>query len=226
MDLVLRRTDRELSAHLESLTVGAFSYGWPLLRSALSVVLSREDWRRLMDRIFANVKRPDLLEAAVVAFVVASRAKLFVCQSTSEAVDFFQHPQPSVAVDEMFRVMDKVSTFGPPERWSRERVVAVGNTTGAHGAGSRGSKRSPGDVDGTMAALTLLRTARREFEPLAAGSYPRYDGYPQFVVNYQAKMREMVLKQEKEKELKRQLVRMRGGRGGGSEKHIETAEFE
>ncbi|CAM9730208.1 unnamed protein product, partial [Ascophyllum nodosum] len=185
MELALRRVDRELSAHLKSLSMGALCYGWPLLQSAFSEVLARDEWLRLMDRVFSSVDRPELLEAAAVAFVVASRVWLLACRSTAEAQAFFRRPQPSVDIGEMLRVMEKVCRFGSPERWSRGRV----------------------DVDGTMAALAVLRLAPRKFEPLAAGVYPHFDGYPQFVVNYQADLREMVAKQEKDKERKRRLVR-------------------
>ena len=208
MELALRRVDRELSAHLKSLSMGALCYGWPLLQSAFSEVLARDEWLRLMDRVFSSVDRPELLEAAAVAFVVASRAWLLACRSTAEAQAFFRRPQPSVDVSEMLRVMEKVCRFGSPERWSRGRVVAAIGTAAGSDAEERHSKEIIEDVDGTMAALAVLRLAPRKFEPLAAGVYPHFDGYPQFVVNYQADLREMVAKQEKDKERKRRLVRM------------------
>lgn len=85
MELALRRIDRELASHLDQLSVGALVYGWRLLRSAFSEVLVREDWLRLLDRVFANTDRPELLEAAAVAFVVATRDKLLRCGSTRQA---------------------------------------------------------------------------------------------------------------------------------------------
>lgn len=201
MELALRRIDPQLSAHFEKISVGALIYGWPLLRTAFSHVLTRADWLRLLDRLLANPGQLELLEAAAVGFVVASRASLRNCRSAREAESFF-HQLPGdrsggstngakgVDVDEMFRVMDRVARFGPPENWTwRDR---------------RG--RREGDL--TVEALGLLRSTSREFQPLPRGAYPAFDGYPQYVINYQSKLRERVALQEQDAERKHQLVRM------------------
>ena len=62
-------------------------------------------------------------------------------------------------------------------------------------------------MDGTMAALAMLGSAPCGFKPLPVGAYPDFDGFPQFVVNYQAELRERVVKQEREMETKRRMVR-------------------
>ena len=185
MELCLARADRELAAHLASLEVGALSYGWPLLRTAFSEVLDREDWLRLIDRILSNAERPELLEAAAVGFAVASRAQLLALGSMREAEVFFRRRQASSVFDleRMFRVMDRVSRFGPPEEWRGQGHVLDG-------------RRGREDTGETTAALAVLRSAPREFKPLPRlGAYPSYDGYPRFVVNYQAEMRQRVVQQ-------------------------------
>lgn len=185
MELCLARADRVLAAHLASLEVGALSYGWPLLRTAFSEVLDREDWLRLIDRILSNAERPELLEAAAVGFAVASRAQLLALGSMREAEVFFRRRQASSVFDleRMFRVMDRVSRFGPPEEWRGQGHVL-------------GGRRGREDTGETMAALAVLRSAPREFKPLPRlGAYPSYDGYPRFVVNYQAEMRQRVVQQ-------------------------------
>lgn len=198
IELSLGRADRELAAHLKSLKVGALSYGWPLLRSAFSEVLDREGFLRLIDRILAHPERPDLLEAAVVGFTVASRAQLLAVESVEEVEVLFRQRQASSVFDieRMFRVMQKVSRFGSPEEW---RGTSVGGITGVDGGA--------GEVDGTMAVLAMLRSAPREFKPLPRlGPYPFYDGYPQVVINYQAQMRQRVVMQERDMGNKCRLV--------------------
>lgn len=211
MELALRRVDPHLSAHLENISVGALTYGWPLLRTAFSHVFARADWLRLLDRLLANPGRPELLEAAAVGFVVASRGSLLSCRSTGEAEAFFRRLPgdgsrgPGRAkggdVDEMFRVMDRVARFGPLETWAWR------------GGDSRGGNSRRGDRDGrerdrTVEALTLLRSAPREFQPLPRGAYPAFDGYPRFVIDYQSELRERVALQERDADRKRQLVRV------------------
>lgn len=189
MELSLRRADRELAAHLKSVKVGALFYGWPLLRSAFSEVLDREGFLRLIDRILANAERPGLLEAAAVGFAVASRVQLLALESTEKAKAFFRQRQASSIfdIDRMFRVMENVSRFDFTEE---KRGKGDGGITGVDGGG--------GKMDGTIAALTLLRSAPRKFKPLPRfGAYPYYDGFPQCVVNYQAQMRRRVVMQER-----------------------------
>eukprot|EP00903_Cladosiphon_okamuranus_P006928 g6743.t1 len=184
MELCLARVDRELAARLASLGVGALSYGWPLLRTAFSEVLDREDWLRLIDRVLANAARPELLEAAAVGFAVASRAQLLALGSTREVEAYFRRRQASSVFDleRMFLVMEKVSRFGPPEEW-RGR---------GHVVGGRGGE----DMGETMAALAMMRSAPREFMPLPRhGAYPFYEGYPRFVMNYQARIRQHIVQQ-------------------------------
>lgn len=191
-ELALQRADRELAAHLKSLSVGALSYGWPLLRSAFSEVLAREEWLCLIDRILANAHQPEFLEAAVVGFVVSFRKQLLVLESTKEAEAFFRRRQSPSTSDlrRMFRVMERVSKFVQnPER--------LGGQTDGGSA----------DVGEVMAALALLRITPKEFKPLPrVGAYPFFDGYPQFVINYQAKMRQRVATQERDMRLKWRLV--------------------
>lgn len=178
MELSLARVDRELADHLASLKVGALSYGWPLLRTAFSEVLDREDWLRLIDRILTNAERPQLLEAAAVGFAVASRAQLLALESTQETEAFFRRRQAAAdfVMERMFRVMEMVSDFGPPEDW-------IGH-----------AKETLEDQEETMAALAFLRSPPRKFKPLPkVGPYPPYDGYPRFAVNYQAEMRRRVV---------------------------------
>lgn len=227
MELALRRADRELAAHLKKLSVGALSYGWPLLRSAFSEVLATPDWLRLIDRVLANSGRPEMLEAAAVAFAVASRSRLLACRSTSEAEAIFRRRCESIDLEKLFQSMERVSKFGMRGGWSREVVGGLnpgcshrGRSAEEKRRGARaGGKRLGGGGEGrggqwggggAVAALALLRPAPRQFQALPIGAYPYFDGYPQYAVNYQMELRERVIKQEEEAECKNQLVSATG----------------
>lgn len=101
---------------------------------------------------------------------------------------FFRRRQ-EVDLDGMFRVMDRVAMFGVPEEW-------------AENAGRNGADE---EVQ-TATALALLRSTPKKFQALPRGEYPAFDGYPQFVIDYQAQLRERVARHERDEECKRQLV--------------------
>lgn len=189
MEFALRRVDGELAGHLHGLGVGALWYGWPLLRSAFSEVLARDDWLRLFDRIFANTARLDFLEAAAVAFAVISRVSLLGCRSTDEAKTFFRRRQV-VDIDEIFSVMDRVVDLEAQGDWDANTGDAC-NT----------------DADGAAVARALSNATPRKFQPLPRGAYPTFDGYPEFAVDYQEELRQRIVRQERDVDHRRQLVR-------------------
>ncbi|CAN0275311.1 unnamed protein product [Discosporangium mesarthrocarpum] len=180
----LQHHDRRVSAHLQGLGVGALTYGWPLLRTAFTEVLCRTDWLRFVDHLFAEADDPSLFEAAVVGFVIVSRATLLSICSREETESFFRQQQP-VEVGEMLRVARVVR--GGRSRASAEEGGVVG--------------RQSSIVDTMLDFPPLAR-----FRPLPRGGYPAFDGYPQCIVNYQAKQRERVAQAEYQVEQKRQLV--------------------
>lgn len=188
MEMALRRADPVLAAHLRGLSVGALSFGWPLLRSAFSEVLSREDWLRLLDHVFASTARPDMLEVAAVAFAVALRPRLLGCRSAQAAEALFRRRQ-AIDLDEMLALMERVA-----------RLTAPGTRQG--GAGDTGYPEG----GGRAAAMAFLKAAPTEFVALPRGRYPAFDGYPRVEVNYQAELRERVARQERELERRQQLV--------------------
>ncbi|CAM9630859.1 unnamed protein product [Choristocarpus tenellus] len=177
MESSLQHHDPRISNHLRGLGVGALSFGWPMLRSAFTEVLSRSDWLRLCDHLFANANDPTLLEAAGVAFVVVLRGPLLTISSHKE-MEFFFRTQQAVDIAEMLRVTHLIT------REMREE-------------GGRGR-----DAKDMLFGLSPVR----RYNPLPQGSYPPFNGFRDFILDYQAQQREKIATEEREMRRKRLVV--------------------
>lgn len=68
--------DAPLALHLEACGVDPVRYAWPLLRSACSEVLTRNEWEILWDHLITNSHDPSLLLYAIVAYLRYFRGPL------------------------------------------------------------------------------------------------------------------------------------------------------
>jgi WD40 repeat protein len=73
---LLAHWDPQLAAHLEACGADPVRYAWPMLRSAFSEVLTRDEWETLWDHLFAHAHDPSLLLYACVAYLRYFRGPL------------------------------------------------------------------------------------------------------------------------------------------------------
>jgi hypothetical protein len=69
IELLVEHHDPRLLEYLMHKGVTSQFYGWSLLRTLFTEVLSREHWLQLLDHLFTNANDPCLLPLAVVAFL-------------------------------------------------------------------------------------------------------------------------------------------------------------
>ncbi|XP_036395511.1 TBC1 domain family member 31 [Megalops cyprinoides] len=104
---VLAHHDKELLQHLINCGITSQLYVWPLLETLFSEVLTREEWLKLFDNVFAN--HPSFLLLAVVAYLTCCRAPLLLCNQKEDFEYFFHHRNHldmSGVVRETYRLMD------------------------------------------------------------------------------------------------------------------------
>uniref|UniRef100_H3AHW1 TBC1 domain family member 31 n=1 Tax=Latimeria chalumnae TaxID=7897 RepID=H3AHW1_LATCH len=120
---VLAHHDKELLQHFVNYNVTSQLYGWPLLETIFSEVLTREEWLKLFDNVFSN--HPSFLLMAVVAYAICSRAPLLHCNQKDDFKYFFHHRNNldvSVLIKEAYHLMDSTPAEIHPERMLEEFV--------------------------------------------------------------------------------------------------------
>ncbi|KAG5185634.1 hypothetical protein JKP88DRAFT_162613 [Tribonema minus] len=175
IEAALRRHDARLAAHLRKCGADTVVYGWSLLRSIFSEVLAGDAWLRLWDHIFAAAHDPQLLNTAVVAFAIANRDSLLAARSRAD-VEAFYHSQQVPGSSRLLHVMNKADASSQPQRHSDAATAAAVSDAAA-------AQRS--------VALLLQRSPQSAF-PLPKGGYPAFEGYPQFVLDWQLEERRRV----------------------------------
>ncbi|KAI1894211.1 hypothetical protein AGOR_G00113490 [Albula goreensis] len=104
---VLAHHDKELLQHLINCGVTSQLYVWPLLETLFSEVLTREEWLKLFDNVFAN--HPAFLLMAVVSYITCCRAPLLLCSQKEDFEYFFHqrnHLDVTAVIREAYRLMD------------------------------------------------------------------------------------------------------------------------
>ncbi|KAH9138901.1 hypothetical protein AeRB84_016791 [Aphanomyces euteiches] len=94
LDQTLQERDPQLHAHFSSHQISPEDYGWSLVSTAFSEVLTRDDWLCLWDNLFAFWDKPSLLWAAVLAFLHQVRSTLLHASSSTAIQATFRQQQP------------------------------------------------------------------------------------------------------------------------------------
>eukprot|EP01138_Halocafeteria_seosinensis_P011937 gb/GECG01012200.1/.p1 GENE.gb/GECG01012200.1/~~gb/GECG01012200.1/.p1 ORF type:complete len:1480 (+),score=223.93 gb/GECG01012200.1/:1-4440(+) len=76
VDVLLEHHDANLAVHLGKLGLSSIDYAWPLLRSAFSEVLNRQEWATLWDHLIAYSADSSLILLCVVAYLMYNRHSL------------------------------------------------------------------------------------------------------------------------------------------------------
>ena len=65
-----------LAQQLRDMSFHPQAYGWPLLTSFFTEVLSKDDWLRLIDNLLLKSNEPELLLYFLGAYLICSKAQL------------------------------------------------------------------------------------------------------------------------------------------------------
>jgi hypothetical protein len=86
LHLVLRHYDLPLAQHLEACGADSVRYAWPLLRSVMSEVLTRDEWETLWDTLLTRASDPTLLVFAVVSYLRYFRGPLLAIKAPAPRI--------------------------------------------------------------------------------------------------------------------------------------------
>lgn len=107
LDHALERRDPQLYSHFAQLQVSAEVYGWSLLKTLFTEVLSEAEWLALWDHLFTASDTPELLYVAVLAYLSYFRTALLAATDRS-AIDQFFHQQNALQVQAFLQVVANV----------------------------------------------------------------------------------------------------------------------
>lgn len=170
LDKELQTRDPQLHSHFQEHQITAEVYGWSLLKTIFTEVLSEDEWMTLWDHLFTSPDTPQLLYIAVLAYVAYFRTALLGA-SDRASIDQFFHQQNAVKIQSFLQLMTNLS---------RSVDVKVFASAGADVDLAGDTKKS---------SDTGSRPAVSSYWPLTRGQYPAFASYPKFVVDFQISVR-------------------------------------
>ena len=79
---MLKHHDPVLLAHFVDLGVSSQSFCWPMMKTAFTEVLSKEDWYKTWDHFISN--SPGFMYSWIVAYIKSHRVSLLACKKKKD----------------------------------------------------------------------------------------------------------------------------------------------
>lgn len=122
MENILLQADPALLNIFCERKITSSEYAWPLLKTAMSEVLSGPEWLILWDHLI-SFKRPLLLLMCVIAYSICSREIIISSLHTPENVKRYFSSQGHISVKELLKVAQQLDISIPlrvhPSRYLR-----------------------------------------------------------------------------------------------------------
>ena len=206
-DALLEHHDDRLHSHLYAQEVPPGLLCWTLLSTLFSEILSSNCWLTIMDYIFAHPSEMELMFLLPIAIMKEVRISLLAATEQRHIVRYIRQPQTVDAVH-ILRTMTTVRNNTPDHLLA---AITSRATVGDDSDVSRSESSSPGKrrQDPNMIASADADDLRRVREsivaqegqaifPIPKGRYPAYDGFPPYLVDWQAKERALALAMKRE----------------------------
>lgn len=165
LDKQLAKRDPQLHSHMVQHQIDAGIYGWSLLKTVFTEVVSEDEWMCLWDHLFTYSERPRLLCVAVLAYLSYFRTALLAASDRFSIEQFF-HQQNAINMQAFLQLVMHIS----------QQIDLKSFTDQETGI----------QVDGERGESVVRSTA---YWPLPSGQYPAFASYPKFVVDFQISVR-------------------------------------
>jgi hypothetical protein len=164
----LEQLDPQLHDHLLKHDISPEIYGWNLLKTLFTEVLSEDEWVCLWDHLFTyGTEQPQILYTVVLAYLKYFRVALLSTHDQIALEQFF-HQQNAIDIDAFIRLWINITKkFG--QSLEKEFSARI--------------EENDGENDGDNAKSTT------KYWPLPMGQYPIFTSYPKFILNYQINVR-------------------------------------
>ena len=258
LDALVAAHDTKLRYHFSTKVNGvtAGQLGWAMLSTGFAEVLSKADWLKLMDFLFANFRHPGLFLLAPVAILRNVRASLLTTESAS-VVELFCRRLQGVDIAEVVADIKSMLLTTPSSQLAvlvPRRLVESGKEVayvkggGALGGKARSAMSDDDDYDAEEDESDFARKTEPE-EPVVkvpdgqqaavfplprAAAYPKYNCFPAHVLEWQLRDRvhsDNVRKELRHKEallhsLQQRTTELRGEHEAWMARHGNTGDTE
>ncbi|CAG9333318.1 unnamed protein product [Blepharisma stoltei] len=99
---VIKKNDIKLFEHIRNLGVNCSSYIWPVLKNVFTEVMTREEFISLMDHIFCEKSKPDLLIFIAAEYFMYFRPTIMTINS-NEDFNYFLHRQNPINIQKLVK---------------------------------------------------------------------------------------------------------------------------
>ncbi|KAK1124367.1 hypothetical protein K0M31_006734 [Melipona bicolor] len=103
-------------------------YAWPLLKTAMSEVLSGPEWLILWDNLI-SFKKPSLLLISIVAYSICSREIIISSLQTQESIKRYFTKQGHIGAQELLKVVQQLDNNLPlrihPNHYLRNEIITL-----------------------------------------------------------------------------------------------------
>ncbi|KAJ3027429.1 UNVERIFIED_CONTAM: TBC1 domain member 31 [Siphonaria sp. JEL0065] len=143
--------DPELLAHFTRHKITSQVYGWGLMQSFFTEIVSKSDWLKVWDHMVTNP--PAYMYYFITSYLLTSRTSLLATR-TLEDYQYFLTRVNAISIDKVIVTAYKLHSRTPD----------------------------------SCSPVTFFQP----FTPLLRGQYEIFNKYPEFIVNYQSKMKEKI----------------------------------
>jgi hypothetical protein len=200
INLLLQHHDVRLHRHLSSLGLSAGIIGWNMISSLFTEILGKEDWLKVMDYLITHIKRPSFFLLTPIAIMRASKEIVMSCTSDAHVIQFFRSQQA-------YNIIEVIASISAMESTTPKKLFsAMPGTSLQHRRNEAGDEDDPifdnysKEYDETAKARENIAFNKgKPIFPLPTGKqYPPYDGFPEYLLDWQLQEREKAMKLNKE----------------------------
>merc|ERR1711871_611928 len=112
IDRLLDNHDPELRVSLQARELESRQYGWQMMRSLFTQVLTSREWLALMDCFMVHRDEPGLLIIAVVAYLIYFRAPILRAGGADSVLAFLRRQNP-INIVEFIRLIFQIRAKTP-----------------------------------------------------------------------------------------------------------------
>ena len=160
------------------------------MRTMFTQVLTEEEWLALFDHLFMHSDSPNLLLIGVVAYLIYFRSSILTARSSDDVLSLLRRQNP-INMDEYIKLIFELRSRTKDSLLPSPKADKIGVGGGIGGAMESSSGVATEGGSDSNAANVLGGF------PIPSGSYPLFERYPKYVVDFQLQERSRLENEER-----------------------------